>query len=229
MTHIAFLGTGLLGSGMVESMLRRDLSVTVWNRTASKAKALQSAGASIADTPEQAVAAADEIHMTLSDDAAVDALLERIVPHVRSSATIVDHTTTSPVGTGARLKRMASSGIRFLHAPVFMGPAMAKESKGVMMVSGPASVFEGVQPTLAGMATDLWYLGEREDLAAALKIFGNSMLFAMTGGIADILAMARNLGVSPSDAISVFSRFNAAGALGGRAQKIAHGDFSASF
>ena len=75
MTHIAFLGTGLLGSGMVESMLRRDLSVTVWNRTASKAKALQSAGASIADTPEQAVAAADEIHMTLSDDAAVDALL----------------------------------------------------------------------------------------------------------------------------------------------------------
>ncbi len=99
----------------------------------------------------------------------------------------------------------------------------------MMMVSGPAAVFEGVQPTLAGMATDLWYLGEREDLAAALKIFGNSMLFAMTGGIADILAMAKNLGVSPTDAIGVFSRFNAAGALSARAQKIAHGDFSASF
>ena len=79
------------------------------------------------------------------------------------------------------------------------------------------------------MAADVWYLGEREDLAAALKIFGNSMLFAMTGGIADILAMAKNLGVSPEDAIGVFSRFNAGAALSARAQKIAHGDFSASF
>ena len=229
MTQIAFLGTGLLGSGMVESMLRRGLSVTVWNRTASKAHALQAAGATVAGTPEQAVAAVDEIHMTLSDDAAVDAMLERIVPRVRPSATIIDHTTTSPVGTGARLKRMASGDVRFLHAPVFMGPAMARESKGVMMVSGPASIFESVQTSLAGMAADLWYLGEREELAAALKIFGNSMLFAMTGGIADILAMAKNLGVSPTDAISVFSRFNAAGALSARAQKIANGDFSASF
>jgi 3-hydroxyisobutyrate dehydrogenase len=119
--------------------------------------------------------------------------------------------------------------LRLLHAPVFMGPAMARESKGVMMVAGPAATFESVQTSLAAMCADLWYLGEREDLAAALKIFGNSMLFAMTGGIADILAMAKNLGVSPADAISVFSRFNAGGALSARAQKIAHGDFSASF
>src|SRR5215217_273890 len=159
MTQIAFLGTGLLGSGMVESMLHRGQSVTVWNRTASKAQALRSAGATVADTPEHAVAAADEIHMTLSDDAAVDAMLARIVPQVRPAATIIDHTTTSPVHTGARLKRMTSSGVRFLHAPVFMGPAMAREAKGVMMVSGPASIFEAVEPSLAGMAADLWYLG----------------------------------------------------------------------
>jgi 3-hydroxyisobutyrate dehydrogenase-like beta-hydroxyacid dehydrogenase len=106
---------------------------------------------------------------------------------------------------------------------------MARESKGVMLVSGPSAIFEAVHRSLEGMAADLWYLGEREDLAAALKIFGNSMLFAMTAGIADILAMAKNLGVAPEDAISVFSRFNAAGALSARAQKIAHGDFSASF
>jgi 3-hydroxyisobutyrate dehydrogenase len=41
MIRIAFLGTGLLGSGMVEAMRRRGLSVTVWNRTASKARALE--------------------------------------------------------------------------------------------------------------------------------------------------------------------------------------------
>jgi 3-hydroxyisobutyrate dehydrogenase-like beta-hydroxyacid dehydrogenase len=40
MSQLAFLGTGLLGSGMVESLLRRGNAVTVWNRTATKAHAL---------------------------------------------------------------------------------------------------------------------------------------------------------------------------------------------
>ncbi|HUR33508.1 MAG TPA: NAD(P)-dependent oxidoreductase [Vicinamibacterales bacterium] len=229
MSQVAFLGTGLLGSAMVESMLRRGTPVAVWNRTSSKAQALAVHGAVVAQTPEEVVAGADEIHIILSDDAAVDALLERIAGVVSRSAAVIDHTTTSPPATRARLERAVARGVRFLHAPVFMGPAMARDSKGVMMVSGPAAVFESVQPSLAGMAADVWYLGEREDLAAALKIFGNSMLFAMTGGIADILAMAKNLGVSPTEAISVFSRFNAGAAISARAQKIAHGDFSASF
>jgi 3-hydroxyisobutyrate dehydrogenase len=229
MSQVAFLGTGLLGSQMIESMLRRGLAVRVWNRTLSKARALEAHGATVAETPEAAVAGADEIHIILSDDAAVDALLERIAGHVAATAIVIDHTTASPVGTKARLERAAARGLRFLHAPVFMGPAMATESKGVMMVSGPSELFDAVQPSLAGMATDVWYVGEREDLAAALKIFGNSMLFVMAAGIADILAMARNLGIAPADAISVFDRFNAGAAIAGRAKKIANGDFSASF
>jgi 3-hydroxyisobutyrate dehydrogenase len=229
MNQIAFLGTGLLGSGMVESMLHRGLSVTVWNRTASKTQPLAAMGASVAATPEQAVASADEVHIILSDDAAVDGVLAQIAGHVRPSAVVIDHTTTSPVGTKARHDWARTRGLRFLHAPVFMGPAMARESKGLMMVSGAPDAFESVRSSLAAMAADLWYLGEREDLAAAFKIFGNSMLFAMTGGIADILAMAKNLGVSATDAISVFSRFNAGAAIGARAQKIAQGNFTASF
>jgi 3-hydroxyisobutyrate dehydrogenase-like beta-hydroxyacid dehydrogenase len=228
-SDIAFIGTGLLGSGMIESMLKRGVQVTAWNRTIEKARALEPMGARIAETPEDAVAGSAEVHIILSDDAAVDELIERIVPHLSSSATIIDHTTTSPVATKARLQRAAARGVRLLHAPVFMGPALARESKGLMLVSGPAALFETVKPSLSGMAADVWFLGEREDLAAALKIFGNSMLFAMTAGIADILAMAKNLGVSPADAVGVFSRFNAGGAIGGRAQKIANGDFSPSF
>lgn len=229
MSHIAFLGTGLLGSGMVESMRRCGRSVTVWNRTESKARALEAFGAMVAATPEEAVGAADEIHMTLSDDGAVDAMLERIAPHVRSSATVIDHTTTSPVGTKARLERAASSGIRALHAPVFMSPHMARESGGLMLVSGPTAIFESVKDSLAGMAAELWYVGEREDLAAAYKLFGNSMIFAMSSAVADILAMARNLDIPAIDAAGVFDHFNAGGAIAMRGKKIARGDFSASF
>src|SRR3954452_16600338 len=92
MANIAFLGTGLLGSGMVENFLRLDHRVTVWNRTADKARALEALGARVAATPEQAVAAADRVHIAVSDDAAVDALIMRFAAHMPKGAWVIDHT-----------------------------------------------------------------------------------------------------------------------------------------
>ena len=124
MSRVAFLGTGLLGSGMVEAMLRRGVQVSVWNRTVSKARALEGFGARLASTPEEAVADADRVHLALPDDAVVDAMLDRIGPRLRSGAIVIDHSTTAPAGTKARLKRASAAGVAWLHAPVFMSPQM---------------------------------------------------------------------------------------------------------
>ena len=229
MNNVAFLGTGLLGSAMVERMLAQGDSVTVWNRTVSKAQALQPAGATLALTAGEAVAAADHVHLALTDDAVVDAILAAVIPGLRPGTIVMDHSTTSPVATRARVDRMARSGVRFLHAPVFMSPQMCREGKGLIMVSGPADVFEMVQPALARMTADVWYLGDRSELASAYKLFGNSMLFAINAGLSDVLAMAKNLGVPSQDALEVFSRFNTGLAIPMRGQKMASGDFSAMF
>jgi 3-hydroxyisobutyrate dehydrogenase-like beta-hydroxyacid dehydrogenase len=55
------------------------------------------------------------------------------------------------------------------------------------------------------------------------------MVFVISGGVADILAMAKSLGVSPTDAVGLFSKFQVGGALKARGEKMARGDFSASF
>src|SRR5262249_23744049 len=64
---------------------------------------------------------------------------------------------------------------------------------------------------------------------AALKIFGNSMLFVVTAGLVDVFAMARNLGVSVQDAAGLFNRFQAGNLVKARAQKMASGDPTATF
>ena len=229
MTKVAFLGTGLLGSGMVEALLARGDSVVVWNRTASKAKALERFGATVAATPEEAVSAADHIHLALPDDAVVDAMVARCAAYLRPGATVLDHSTTAPAGTKARLTRVQAEGIRFLHCPVFMSPQMCRESKGIMLVSGPEAIFHDVAAELRKMTGDVWYAGERPDLAAAYKIFGNSMLFVIAAGITDVFAMAKGLGIAPADALTVFSRFNAGGIIPSRGAKMAQADFSATF
>jgi 3-hydroxyisobutyrate dehydrogenase-like beta-hydroxyacid dehydrogenase len=110
-----------------------------------------------------------------------------------------------------------------------MSPQMCRDGKGMIMVSGPAATFEAVQPALSQMTGDVWYLGERPDLAAAYKLFGNSMLFAINAGLTDVLAMASNIGVSGEEALALFSRFNTGMAIPMRGQKMVKQDFSPMF
>src|SRR5262249_34560319 len=148
---VAFLGTGLLGSGMAEGLLRRGDTVTVWNRTRSKAEALEKSGAKVAPTAPDAVAGADRVHMTFPDDQVVDAVVADCRPRLKSGTVVIDHTTASPRGTAGRVRRLQQAGVKFIHAPVFMTPQMARESSGLMLVSGPQAVFEMVHAELQKM------------------------------------------------------------------------------
>lgn len=229
MATVAFLGTGLLGSAMVEGMLRRGDTVTVWNRTEAKARALEAAGATVAPSPAAAVASAQRVHMTFSDDAVVDRVIGEFQPALPQQATVIDHTTTSPTGTIARYARMRAAGIRFLHAPVFMSPQMARESVGLLLCSGPQHLYEDVHGPLQKMTGEAWYLGDDPGRAAAYKLFGNSMLFVIAAGLADVFAMARGLGIAPAEALQVFSKFQPGGVIKARGEKMARRDFTASF
>ena len=229
MANVAFIGTGLLGSAMVEGMLKRGDSVTVWNRTKAKARALESSGAKVASSPAEAVAGADRVHMTLPDDVVVNQIGEAIAAHLTPGATIIDHSTTSPAGAKTRIELAKKNGVKFLHAPVFMSPQMARDAVGLMLVSGPKAVFEAVRADLAKMTGEVWYVGEEGDRAAAYKLFGNSMLFVIAAGVADVFAMAKGLGVAPAQALEVFSKFQPGGAIKSRGEKMARGDFSATF
>src|SRR4051812_7719357 len=96
---IAFFGTGMLGSGFVRAWRRRGEIVAVWNRTHARAQALEQFGAKAFPDPAEAARGAARIHLSLSDDAAVDEVLERARPGFDKGVVIVDHSTTSASGT----------------------------------------------------------------------------------------------------------------------------------
>src|SRR5882672_2560103 len=111
MERVAFLGTGLLGGAMVERMLAQGQHVTAWNRTAAKLDELKAAGAVVAASAGDSVTAADRVHLALTDDAVVDAILAEAVPRLARSAIVIDHSTTSPVKTRDRVARLARDGV----------------------------------------------------------------------------------------------------------------------
>jgi 3-hydroxyisobutyrate dehydrogenase-like beta-hydroxyacid dehydrogenase len=229
MASVAFLGTGLLGGAMVEGMLRRGDDVTVWNRTESKARALEAFGAKVAATPGDAVAGAERVHMTLPDDEVVEQIVAAFTGRLGKEAIVVDHTTAAPRTTRSRVERLNAANVKYLHAPVFMSPQMARDSVGLVLASGPQAVYDAVLDALEAMTGEVWYLGEQGDLAASYKIFGNSMLFVIAAGVTDVFAMAKGLGISAADALTVFSKFQPAGVIKARGEKMARRDFSATF
>ena len=223
---IAWLGTGLLGANFVRKLLERGETVHVWNRTYEKARALEADGAKVFDNPADAVRGAAEIHLTLSDDAAVDSVLEPLADLILPTAFIADHTTTAPTPTAERVQRWADRGRTFVHAPVFMGPQNAREATGILLLSGDPAVRARVKPRLAPMTGKILELGDDPSRAAAFKLFGNMMLLVITGGLADVFALARSLGIDPKDAHALFSEFNPGNAIQGRGKQMAEGRFS---
>lgn len=223
---IAFLGTGLLGSGFVRAYRRRGETVHVWNRTADKARALESDGARAFTDPALAVQGATRVHLSLSDDAAVDDVLERAMPGLEKGILIVDHTTTSPTGTVARVEEWDKRGFRLVHAPVFMGPQNALESTGLMLVSGERARVEAARQYLEQMTGKVVDLGERVDAAAAFKLLGNLFLMFVTSGLADFFMLARATGVDPRAAATLFEHFNPGLSLGARIDRMIGGDWS---
>ena len=229
MTQIAFLGTGLLGGALAEAAAKRGDKVAAWNRTIDKARALGRFAVRVANTPADAVRDAARVHLVLKDDQVVEEVIAALRPELAADAIIVDHTTTQPKLTAARAKRLNAEGVRYIHCPVFIGPAAARDAKGTILSSGPRALFDAIQPALATMAERVEYFGERPDFAAVIKLSGNAVIIGLSGVVADVLAIGDGAGFTPDETMRVFGLLNVQGMLAGRGRNMATGDFTPSF
>src|SRR5512139_962123 len=204
---IAFFGTGLMGSGFVRRLLSSGHQVNVWNRSADKARALEAQGARPFADAAAAIDGVDRIHLSLADDASVDAVLEPLAGRIPTATWIVDHTTTAPTPTAERAARWQSRGHTFVHAPVFMGPSNALEGSGLMLVSGDKAHHDALLPDLQKMTGSVIYLGTQPERAAAFKLFGNLTLIGIMGVLGDVNRLAHACGIPTGEAFSLFKHF----------------------
>jgi 3-hydroxyisobutyrate dehydrogenase len=221
---ITILGTGLLGTGFARALRRKGEPVRVWNRTPEKAAALVADGAIAVTDIAEAVRGADRVHVVLTDDAAIDAVLAAAAPGL-AGGLVIDHSTTSTAGALARTAQWRERGITYQHAPVFMGPSNALESTGLMLLSGDRDTVARVTPLVTPMTGKLVDLGPRVDAAAAFKLLGNLLLMALTAGFTDMLALGKAMSVSPAQVATLFEHFNPGAILPARFKRMTEADY----
>ena len=223
---IAHFGTGLMGAGFVRAARERGEDVAVWNRSPEKARALEAYGATAFTDAADAARGAARIHVTLADDASVDAVLEPLAPTLDPQTLIIDHTTTAPTPTAERYARWTRRGMFFAHVPMFMGPRNALEHTGLMLASGPAERVARLRPIVEPMTGKLVDVGPGDARAAAFKLFGNMMLVFVVSGLADTFRFAQSLGISAVEAHGLFAEFKLTGAVDVRGKNMAEGNFA---
>ncbi|MBV8758317.1 MAG: NAD(P)-dependent oxidoreductase [Deltaproteobacteria bacterium] len=220
---IAILGTGLLGSGFARALRKKGETVHVWNRTFARAQALEAEGCRAFADAAEAVRGAERVHVIVSDDHAVDATLA--AARLESGARVYDHTTTSVEGARRRAAEWRAKGVRYLHAPVFMGPQNAAEGTGLMLVSGDRAIVDEAAPVLKGMTGKLVDFGGEEGRASAMKLLGNLFLMALAAGFADMIALGKAMGVSPEEVGTLFEHFNPGASVATRYKRMIEGDY----
>src|SRR5271157_1245423 len=122
---VTFLGIGLMGKPMAMNLIKAGYQVTVWNRTASKAADLISAGARLANSPAEAARDAEAVVLMLENGAIVTELLfERgVVSACREGTLVIDMSSIAPAIAEDHARLVQRAGLRYIDAPVSGGLA----------------------------------------------------------------------------------------------------------
>jgi 3-hydroxyisobutyrate dehydrogenase len=199
---LALLGTGLIGAPAASRLAAAGHEVTVWNRTPEAAAPLADVGIAVADTPAGAVAGADAVLLFLLDEAAVAAVLERLLPALAPGALVVDLATTSVAATQRFEAAVRGAGARPAVAP-FFGSVPEVERGALYAVYGCATEDEDeLRGLLRHLCSGLHGAGAPRE-AAALKLALNVLVFPMVELIGESLALARAQGVDPERVLQV--------------------------
>ncbi|RTE67776.1 NAD(P)-dependent oxidoreductase [Amphritea opalescens] len=195
--NLAFLGIGLMGRPMACHLLIAGFNLTLWNRTRRKADALTSLGATVADSPAEAIADADIIITMLENGPVVDQVLFGTPqPCFKRGSTVIDMSSIPPELARQHAERLQQMGVNYLDAPVSGGTVGAEQASLSIMAGGDKTVFMACQPifTTLGKAT---YIGPTG--SGQLAKCANQAIVGITiGAVSEALLLAAEGGADPA-------------------------------
>ncbi|MCU1298510.1 MAG: 6-phosphogluconate dehydrogenase [Acidobacteriaceae bacterium] len=197
-----------MGSGMARNLIKAGHTLTVFNRTKSRAEEFRSLGATVAGTPGEAAAGAEVVITMLADDAAVeDAVLGpgRVLQSLPAGAVHVSMSTIS-----VALSRRLTAAHRekqqyFLAAPVFGRPDAAAAAKLFIVAAGPTDQIERCRPLFEAMGQKTFVAGEDSPEANLIKLTGNFMITVAIESLGEAFALIRKSGFDPNKFLEVMT------------------------
>src|ERR1700759_2647409 len=157
MAKVAFLGLGVMGFPMAGYLVKKGgHEVTVYNRTAAKAKEWADKFGGRPPPPPKAAAEGQAFVMCCvgndNDLRAVTIGADGAFAGMTKGATFVDHTTASAEVARELDAAATKAGFKFVDAPVSGGQAGAENGALTVMCGGAADAYGRAEPVIASYA-----------------------------------------------------------------------------
>jgi 3-hydroxyisobutyrate dehydrogenase len=232
MANVAFIGLGIMGHPMAGHLLAAGHTLRVYSRTKSKAGGLLQRGAKWSDSPSEAAADAEFVHICVPDTPDVEKVLcgeNGILQCGKSGQIIIDHSTISPKRTREFAAEATKCNCNFVDAPVSGGDSGARAATLSIMVGGEPHIFERVTPLLRVMGKTVTYCGP-SGTGQLTKLVNQILVGGTLLAVSEAMIFAKKSGLNLRETLEAVGG-GAAGSwqLTNLGPKIIQGDFRPGF
>jgi 3-hydroxyisobutyrate dehydrogenase len=198
MAKIAFLGTGLMGTGMAGRLIEAGHELHVYNRTAEKTRPLVDRGAILAVTPRDAAEGADAVFAMVADDGASEdvwlgadgALSATLAP----GAVCVECSTLSHDWVMDLAGRVQAEVYAYIDCPVTGYPHMAADGTLTLFAGATDNDLAAARPYLGPLSKEIIHFGG-VGAGTAYKLMINLMGAVQIAAAAEGLLFAERAGL----------------------------------
>lgn len=230
--RVGFIGLGIMGFSMAKRLIEAGHTLTVYNRTASKAEPLVKMGAKQAATPKDVAKGVDFVISIVTDSPDVEEVLlgkDGAIQTAKAPTIFIDMSTIAPDATRRIGLALGERGISFLDAPVTGGDVGAREGTLSILVGGEKDDLEKAREIFNAMGKRITHCGA-QGAGQTVKACNQILCALNMLGISEALHLANRSGIDPAlvvDALS--SGAGGSWALEKLGSRIAKGDFDPGF
>lgn len=228
MMKIGFIGTGVMGTGVINNLLRHGNEVTVYNRTKEHAATVLANGASWADTPAVATVGNEIVFTMVGFPTDVEQVYygpDGILGAATKNQILVDMTTSSP----SLAEKLSRSVAQVVDAPVSGGDVGARKGTLTLMLGGQQAVVEKIMPVLKQFSSSQHYFGPAGSGQHA-KMANQIMIAGTMTGMTEMLVYAKRAGLDLEEVVqTVGSGAGANWSLSNYAPRILQDDYTPGF
>jgi 3-hydroxyisobutyrate dehydrogenase len=195
MTRLGYIGLGIMGRGMAANLIQAGHTLTVWNRTPSKAEGLE---ATVVSSPQEVGPASDIVFLCVSDTPDVEEVVFGdfgVIHGMTDGDVLVDHSTISPVATRRFATQAAGLGVEWVDAPVSGGSEGAERGTLAVMAGGDLAALDRARPFIEAYATSIVHVGEEPGSGQMVKAVNQVLVVLNELAASEALLLAEAAGL----------------------------------
>lgn len=193
-SHVGFVGLGVMGGAMARHLVTKGFPTIVWNRTPARTEPLWAMGARVASSLSELAASCETICVCVNRTEDVHEVMAAMTPSARQGTLFVDHSTIAVSAAEGLHRALSEQHLRFVDAPITGGSMGAEAGTLTILCGGREEDVEAARPVLQAYGKRIERVGNG-GTGQAMKMVNQVAVGGALLGLCEALSFAKKLGL----------------------------------